>query len=59
MEEAAMAERVIIMDKGKVMLDGSPVRFPKVRRSEHDLDVPFVVDLADRLVRRAFLFLQK
>lgn len=54
MEEAAMAERVIIMDKGKVMLDGSPRQvFPKVEEIRSmNLDVPFAVDLADRLRRR-------
>ena len=54
MEEAAKAERVIIMDKGKVMLDGPPKdifsRVEEIRSM--DLDVPFAVDLADRLRSR-------
>ncbi|MFA5635726.1 MAG: energy-coupling factor transporter ATPase [Anaerovoracaceae bacterium] len=54
MEEAAQADRVIIMDKGKVMLDGAPRDvFAKVEEIRSmDLDVPFAVDLADRLRRR-------
>ncbi|MGI6733721.1 MAG: energy-coupling factor transporter ATPase [Anaerovoracaceae bacterium] len=54
MEEAAMAERVIIMDRGKVMLDGNPRQvFSKVEEIRSmNLDVPFAVDLADRLRRR-------
>jgi energy-coupling factor transport system ATP-binding protein len=56
MEEAAEAERVIIMDKGKVMMDGSPrevfARTEEIRSL--DLDVPFTVDLAERLRSRGF-----
>jgi energy-coupling factor transport system ATP-binding protein len=54
MEEAAMAERVIIMDRGKVMLDGTPRQvFSRVEEIRSmDLDVPFAVDLADRLRHR-------
>lgn len=51
MDEAAKADRVIIMEKGKVMMDGSPVEvFSREEeiRSIH-LDVPFAVELAGRL----------
>ncbi|HML36987.1 MAG TPA: energy-coupling factor transporter ATPase [Bacillota bacterium] len=54
MDEAARADRVVIMDKGKVMLDGTPVEVfsheSEIR--EMELDVPFAVDLAHRLRRR-------
>ncbi len=54
MDEAAKAERVIIMDKGKVALDGSPREvFSKAEEIRAmALDVPFAVDLADRLRSR-------
>ncbi|GAB1476262.1 energy-coupling factor transporter ATPase [Bacillota bacterium] len=54
MDEAAKADRVIIMDKGKVLMDGSPretfFRVDEIRSM--NLDVPFAVDLADRLRKR-------
>lgn len=54
MEEAADADRIIIMDKGEVILDGTPIEiFSKVEEiRELGLDVPVVVDLADRLRQR-------
>jgi len=54
MEEAAEAERVIIMDEGKIKLDGTPAQV-FVRRDElkkMSLDVPFAVELAHRLRAR-------
>jgi energy-coupling factor transport system ATP-binding protein len=54
MEEAARADRVVIMDQGKVMMDGTPAQvFAKEEeiRALH-LDVPFAVALASRLRRR-------
>lgn len=54
MEEAAKADRVIIMDAGKVVLDGTPAQV--FRHAEKikalSLDVPFAVDLAYRLRKR-------
>ena len=54
MDEAARADRVIIMDRGKVMMDGTPAevfsRQDEVRAM--NLDVPFVVELAGRLRKR-------
>ncbi|NLP29698.1 MAG: energy-coupling factor transporter ATPase [Clostridiales bacterium] len=51
MDEAARADRVIIMDRGKVMIDGTPAqvfsRQDEVRAM--NMDVPFVVELAGRL----------
>jgi len=54
MEEAAEADRVIIMDEGRVVLDGTPVEvFGHAEEIKAlSLDVPFAVDLADRLRRR-------
>ncbi len=51
MEEAAMAERVIIMDEGRIKLDGSPssVFAKRDELKSMSLDVPFVVELAHRL----------
>lgn len=54
MEEAARADRVVIMDRGKVVLDGTPAQvFAREEeiRALH-LDVPFPVALAGRLRRR-------
>jgi energy-coupling factor transport system ATP-binding protein len=54
MEEAARADRVVIMDRGKVMMDGTPAQvFAREEeiRALH-LDVPFAAALASRLRRR-------
>ena len=53
MEEAAEADRVIIMDRGKIMMDGEPA---EVFRHEDelkamDLDVPCAVQMASELRR--------
>lgn len=54
MDEAADADRVVIMDKGNVVLDGTPIEVfskpDKIR--EIGLDVPVAVDLADRLRKK-------
>ncbi len=54
MEEAAQADRIIIMDDGKIEMDGSPVEiFEKSNRlKELNLDVPLAVELRDRLLRK-------
>lgn len=54
MDEAAKADRVIIMDEGRVMLDGTPVQvFGHAEEIKAlSLDVPFAVDLAHRLRKR-------
>ena len=54
MDEAAKADRVIIMDEGKVVLDGSPdeVFGHAEEIKAMSLDVPFAVDLAHRLRKR-------
>jgi energy-coupling factor transport system ATP-binding protein len=54
MEEAAKAERVVIMDEGRVVLDGTPVEvFGHAEEIKAlDLDVPFAVELAHRLRKR-------
>ena len=51
MEEAANAERIVIMDKGKIALDGTPKEV-FAKRDEllaMSLDVPFAVELSHRL----------
>ncbi|QIB68455.1 energy-coupling factor transporter ATPase [Aminipila butyrica] len=54
MEEAANADRVLIMDKGQRILDGTPVEiFSEIETiRELGLDVPTAVDMADRLRKR-------
>ena len=54
MEEAAQADRVIIMDEGRIVLDGAPVEvFGHAEEIKAlSLDVPFAVDLAHRLRKR-------
>lgn len=54
MDEAAKADRVIIMDEGKVVLDGSPdeVFGHAEEIKAMSLDVPFAVDLVHRLRKR-------
>lgn len=54
MEEAAQADRVIIMSDGSVIMDGTPQEVfaqpDKIR--EMNLDVPPAVDIADRLRKK-------
>lgn len=54
MEEAAAADRVIIMDDGAVCLEGTPgeVFSHREKIQELGLDVPFAVDMAARLRAR-------
>lgn len=54
MEEAAQAERLIIMEGGKVSMDGSPNEIFSQPQKIRDmgLDVPFAVDLATKLRKR-------
>jgi len=51
MEEAANAERIVIMNKGKVVLDGAPKEVFAKRDDllAMSLDVPFAVELSHRL----------
>lgn len=54
MEEAALADRVIIMDEGKVVMDGTPVEVfshAEEIKAIH-LDVPLAVELGNRLRKR-------
>lgn len=54
MEEAASADRVVIMDKGRVAMDGTPRDvFSRAKElKEMNLDVPMPVALAERLRSR-------
>ncbi len=54
MDEAAKADRIIIMDEGKIVLDGPPAQvFAHAEEIKAmSLDVPFTVDLAHRLRKR-------
>ena len=51
MEEAALADRVVIMDEGVCRLDGTPeeVFAHSKELKDMNLDVPLAVELADRL----------
>ena len=51
MEEAALADRIIVMDQGSVILDGTPREIFSQSRvlKAHGLDVPQVTELACRL----------
>ena len=54
MSEAVEADRVIIMDRGKILLDGTPkeVFLQKELLREASLNVPMAVELADKLRAR-------
>lgn len=54
MDEAARADRVIIMEQGKIALDGTPAEvFGHAEEiKEMGLDVPFPVDMSHRLRKR-------
>ena len=56
MDEAAKADRVVVMDEGKIVMDGSPREvFSQVKRiKELGLDVPQVTELAYGLNRLGF-----
>ena len=51
MEEAAEAERVIVMNEGRVLLDGSPAQVFSQRQllQSVNLDIPLAVELAGKL----------
>ncbi len=51
MEEAVDADRIVVMDEGKVVMDGSPREiFSRVKElKQYSLDVPQVTELADEL----------
>lgn len=56
MDEVIGADRVLVMDQGRIVLEGSPREvFSQVEllRKLH-LDVPQVTDLAQRLIKRGF-----
>lgn len=54
MDEAVQADRIVIMDKGKVFLDGTPEQvFSNVGRIRAiNLDVPLAVEMAENLRSR-------
>jgi len=56
MDEAVDADRVVVMDSGKVLLDGTPKEvFSQVELlKQHQLDVPQATDLIDRLKAGGF-----
>ena len=51
MEEAVDADRIVVMDEGKVVMDGTPREiFSRVKElKQYSLDVPQVTELADEL----------
>lgn len=56
MEEAAAAQRVFVMENGRIILDGTPREiFTNVREMKRlGFDVPVAAELADRLRRKGF-----
>ena len=54
MEEAVKAERIIVMDKGKIIQDGSVLKVFKEKEKLRDigLEVPVAVDIADGLRKK-------
>ncbi len=61
MEEAALADRVIIMEDGEVVMDGAPVEvFTRAEEIKAlNLDVPLAVELGERLRKRGILVPQE
>lgn len=57
MEEAAEAERVIVMNEGRVLLDGSPAQVFSQRQllQSVNLDIPLAVELAGKLREKGIL----
>ncbi len=56
MEEATLADRIIVMDDGKILMEGSPREvFSQVEKiKEVGLDVPQVTEIAYRLANEGF-----
>ena len=53
MDEAVQADRIIIMDRGHVLLDGTPEVFAQEETiREASLDLPLAVELAQKLRKR-------
>ena len=58
MEEAAQADRVLVTERGRIVLDGSPEQLfadPAALRALH-LDVPAITAVADALREQGFAF---
>ena len=56
MEEAVDADRILLMDSGKLVMDGSPREvFQNVERlKEYRMDVPIITELAHKLQKNGF-----
>ena len=56
MEEAVDADRILLMDGGKLVMDGSPREvFQNVERlKEYRMDVPIITELAHKLQKKGF-----
>ncbi len=56
MEEAAQADRIVVMSDGKVALDGTPIEIFSQGEALKALrlDIPFAIDMAKRLRARGF-----
>ena len=56
MEEAVNADRILLMDSGKLVMDGSPREvFQNVERlREYRMDVPLITELAHKLQKKGF-----
>ena len=56
MEEAVDADRILLMDSGKLVMDGSPREvFQNVERlKEYRMDVPIITELAYKLQKKGF-----
>ena len=56
MEEAVDADRILLMDSGKLVMDGSPREvFQNVERlREYRMDVPLITELAHKLQKKGF-----
>jgi energy-coupling factor transport system ATP-binding protein len=52
MEEAAQADRIISMERGKIVFDGTPRQLFSQEDNGHNLDMPFAVQLAAKLRSR-------
>jgi energy-coupling factor transporter ATPase len=57
-EETMSADRILVMDKGKIVLDDSPARIFKQREllEKIGLEVPFTMKIASALKQRGWLF---
>ena len=56
MDEAALADRIIVLQKGEIVLDGTPKEVFKEDVSKYGLVLPPATQTANTLIEKGFIF---